>query len=818
MDAALPDRYEIVGSLGAGGTATVYRARDRTTARDVAIKVVRSNASAFVQRMLREARAVAALDHPNIVRLYDVLDDPPALVMEFVDGTCFDRALAGRPLRDRLAALECVARAVHAAHQRGIVHRDLKPANIVVDAGGRVVLMDFGLAQLESAQTHLTRTGVAVGTPLYMAPEQIRGTVADARVDVWSLSVLLYELLAGRTPFHAATIAAVYDRILRSEPPAFGRSVARDLETICRRALDKDPWRRYPTAAELADDLARYLAGEAILARPPSVAHRLRAWVARRKIVVAAALAGAVALGAALAVSLPALQAAHRQVRSAEAREAETRLYVTLEKELDLLREKFYRSTFTLDSEMQRRYEQLVERIEAQMRATGRSPQGCYLIGRCREVTAEFDRADAAYGRALDLDSRHVPSLLSRGRLRISRALAERAVQGVSEGRAAQAREKARAAVDLVRRGLEASGSKRTLELELAEAYLRLIETWGTGQRVASGPFLERWKDEPFVEEFLIVEGLSVRGGELESLATLAIQRAPSWPDAYLWRGAARQARGDTASALGDFTEVLRINPRHTPALLQRGMARQDGGDFDGAHADFSEVLRIEPTSVAALVNRGYARAAKGEPDAAIADYTEALRIEPECVDALNNRGNARAGKGELDAAVEDFTNALRIDPRCFRALLNRGNVRRAGGDIQAAIADYTEALRIDPRYVEALNNRGNAHTARRDFDAAIADYTEALRIRPAYANALVNRGLARAEQGDLRAAIEDYTAALRLAPGFLRALEERGAALGTLGEARAAASDYEEALRAAPRDWPQRATVEERLHRLRRP
>ncbi len=818
MDARLPDRYEIVGPLGAGGTATVYRAHDRSTARDVAIKVVRSNAAAFVPRMLREARAVAALNHPNIVRLYDVLDDPPALVMEFVDGASFDRALAGRPLRDRLAALECVARAAHAAHQRGIVHRDLKPANIVVDSGGRVVLMDFGLAHLESAQTHLTRTGVAVGTPLYMAPEQIRGTVVDARADVWSLGVLLYELLAGRTPFHASTVAVVYDRILRSEPPEFGRSVARDLETICRRALDKDPWRRYATAGEFADDLARYLAGEAIVARPPSVAHRLRAWVARRKIVVAAGGAGALALGAALAVALPALQAARRQVRSAEARETETRLYVTLEKELDLLREKFYRPMFALDAEMQRRYEELVARIEAQMRGTGESAQGRYLIGRCREVTAEFDRADEAYGRALDLDSRHVPSLLALGRLRISRAFMGRVVRGVDEEEAAQARERARAAVDLVRRGIEASGSARTMELDLAEAYLRLIETWGSRERVASGPFLDRWKGEPFVEEFLIIEGLSMRDGKLESLATQAIRRAPSWPHAHFWRGAARHARGDVAGAIGDFSEVLRINPRHTPALQQRGLARQDAGDPDGAIADFSEALRIDPRLAVVLVDRGICRAAKGDLDGAIADYNEALRIDPRCGAALNGRGNARAAKGDSEAAIADFTTALGVAPRLIEALLNRGNARRAGGDVAAAIADYTEALRINPRYVEALNNRGNAHTDRKDFDAAIADYDEALRLRPAYPKALVNRGLARAAKGDLHEAIEDYTAALRITPGFLNALVERAAAREALGDVRAAASDLDEALRAAPPDWPHRAAFEQRLERLRHP
>jgi hypothetical protein len=205
--------------------------------------------------------------------------------MELVDGA---------PL---LGILEQSADAVHAAHQAGIVHRDLKPGNILVDAAGRARLVDFGLSRDLGSDPALTRTGAVVGTPFYMAPEQVRGEPIDARTDVYALGVILYELLAGHPPHPGRTPPEVYSRILRDEPARI-RGVPAELETIALKAMEKKRERRYASAAEFAEDLRRFRAGEPIAARPvPRIERMLR--LARRRAPVLAATAGALlALGA----------------------------------------------------------------------------------------------------------------------------------------------------------------------------------------------------------------------------------------------------------------------------------------------------------------------------------------------------------------------------------------------------------------------------------------------------------------------------------------------------------------------------------------
>jgi tetratricopeptide (TPR) repeat protein len=297
--------YAIEAELGRGGMGIVLRGYDARLERHVALKVLRpdlthENARA---RFVREAQAAARVRHDHVVSVYAV-DSPPGgppyLVMELLDGATLAEVIRQRQCLEPGEAARLglqIADGLHAAHQAGLVHRDVKPANLLLDtATGRAKLTDFGLARLTELPSGVTQEGVIVGTPAYMSPEQARGAAPDPRSDVYSLGATLYELLTGTPPFRGAA-HLVLREVLEVEPRSPRRlndAVPRDLETVCLKAMAKEPGRRYATAGELADDLRRWLRGEPVRARPVGPAERLWRWCRRRPLVAGLA---AVALG-----------------------------------------------------------------------------------------------------------------------------------------------------------------------------------------------------------------------------------------------------------------------------------------------------------------------------------------------------------------------------------------------------------------------------------------------------------------------------------------------------------------------------------------
>jgi hypothetical protein len=300
--------YEVEAVLGQGGVGVVFRARDLRLGRPVALKMLLAGSYAGpteLARFQREAEAVASLCHPNIVQIYEVGDHEgrPYFTMELLDGGSLAQKLKTTPPPVRWAAelVASLADAVAVAHSAGIVHRDLKPANILLTPDGTPKISDFGLARRVEGEDRLTWTGTAVGTPSYMAPEQASGTTdrVGPATDVYGLGAVLYELLTGRPPFRGGSALETFQQVLSEEPVPPSRlnpRVPRDLETVCLKCLQKDPQRRYPGAAALAEDLRRYLLGQVVAARPVGTWERAGKWVRRNPAVTVLSAAAVLAL------------------------------------------------------------------------------------------------------------------------------------------------------------------------------------------------------------------------------------------------------------------------------------------------------------------------------------------------------------------------------------------------------------------------------------------------------------------------------------------------------------------------------------------
>lgn len=316
LPARLPEGFQLVRPLGVGGMGVVYQATHTASGREVAIKMLRASIASeeTARRLTREARILQKLQHPGIARMLQAgwtgsgSAREPYVVMEYVDGRSIMRTAQeqGWTREKRLTAFLAVCEAVAYAHRRGVIHRDLKPGNVIVDSAGVPKVVDFGLASLvePDAATRLTVSGQVLGTLPYISPEQLeRDTdISDTRSDVYALGVMLFELLAERAPIDVSALPAAIaiQRLREAGPPelaAVDPSLKGDLETIVLRAMAREVDRRYQTVDELAADIRRFLADEPILARPPTVAERVRRFIRRNPTLVAAGLVAVLAGG-----------------------------------------------------------------------------------------------------------------------------------------------------------------------------------------------------------------------------------------------------------------------------------------------------------------------------------------------------------------------------------------------------------------------------------------------------------------------------------------------------------------------------------------
>jgi len=442
-------RYRLEAFLGEGGMGCVFGAFDLSLNRQVALKFMKHLSAESGRHLLREARLQALVEHDAIGKVFEIgtHQGRTYLTMQCVPGKPLQFFVEVLPLEAKLALLRDVAEAVHAAHCQGLIHRDLKPGNILVceEADGQLkpYVMDFGLARrLEEA--HSTKTGGMRGTPLFMAPEQVRADpkAIDRRTDVYGLGATLYFLLSGRPPHTASNQAAVWVAILEQEAPSLRRfipNLPKQVDAIVSRALANDPSKRYGSAKALAEDLGRYLNGEPILARPPDTMELLGRWLRRHRWWVRTALISFV-----VAVSVLAWGVMERRTLAERARIYNR--FVQQTEEVEALHRNF--SMLPLH-EVAAEREYLLEKmadVESQMAAMGGIAQGPghYALGRAQLALKRYDEAEVALRKAHDANPEDPAIALALGQ--VLSALYQRELARVATLAGSDQREKGRAA------------------------------------------------------------------------------------------------------------------------------------------------------------------------------------------------------------------------------------------------------------------------------------------------------------------------------------------------------------------------------------
>jgi serine/threonine-protein kinase len=710
---SIPPDYDILGVLGRGGMGIVYKARQRRLDRIVALKIMLAGASADAvdrRRFATEAEAVARLQHPNIVQIYEVgeHDGCPYCALEFVDGPDLAHLLDGRVLSPVHAAqlLRALASAVSHAHQRGVVHRDLKPANVLLTGNGErgtgnevktscssfpvpcspfpvPKITDFGLAKRLMHESRLTQTGQVIGTPSYMAPEQATGDRRriGPRTDIYALGAILYECLTGRTPFCGATAWDTLVEVVQGEltPPRQLRpDVPAALETICLKALARDPALRYASAADLAADLQRYLDGSAIQARREGWLNRQGRKLRRHPL----ALAGLLML---LLVGLTGA-GFHWKEQDRLIREATAALQ---------------------DVDERVRQHQYAEAV--------------------RTLSRGLEHARAAGG---------VPEL--------TRELESR----LAQARRGVAAEELHRLAEHVRFHFDADALPSTQRETLA---LQCRRVWDARARLlaAQGLPLDTVTERELRTDLLDLalcwtdiharESLTPDDARREALAVLADAEKQFGPGHVLAKQqeALAAALGQTAVAEAAADQARRLPPRSAWEHYTLGRMLLRDGRTDKAAAALERAVAAQPQGFWPNFYCGicaYRRKAYLE---AVESLSSCLALAPSAAPCYHNRALALTALGRLDRALQDYDRALELEPTLAVAALNRGLLHARRGDNEQAVADLRRALDSGAEPALVYYNLAVVHEARGDRAAALDSIRRAMRHQPQPAEAV---------------------------------------------------------------------------------
>lgn len=549
----------------------------------------------------------------------------------------------------------------------------------------------------------MTQEGMAVGTPMYMAPEQVRG-IPDSigpRTDIYALGAMLYEVISGWPPHTSGTLTEMFRKILTEEPRK--PQGPRDLTIICMKALQKDPLRRYETATEFADDLDRFLRGEPISARPPSMLYRLRKALSKRRTLAAVTVSMVIIAVLAGVWVIPGWLRALREKERREAelteeqkrREALERARPYIDEGARFLAEVLakQREPDYLRSDREDLADKAIAAYESALTECPGHPEALLGIGRAHMLARRMNDALATFGRCIEADPDFAPPYLERARTRL-----ELSVAGLSS------RQPDREVLE-ARRQIE-SDLRKFGELAREAADLQY------------GKALLAYHDGRFEEACDLFQAY--------------LQRKAGDGLAHFWHGCSLAALHRWKDAERAFDSAVTWDTRFSGAWCLRGRQKERMDDQEGAIADYSRAIEISPFLVLARVRRADLLMNKEELDAALEDLDVVLRTDPDHAEAHYHRATIRQIRGDYDGAQSDLDQVIRVQPGNGSAYYNRAFLHLRQGRTTEAISDFTRAIEIAPGNLNALLSRADAYLKRGDLKEACADFERCLELAPA--------------------------------------------------------------------------------------
>ncbi len=867
-DPNLPDRpfgdkigrYLLEKELGAGGSGVVWLAKDPTLNRSVALKILSGASKDDVARFEREATTAAALQHPNIAPVFEVgtHENRPFIAMQYVSGHSLDYLVRHKRVapRDAASYIRDASRAVHYAHQSGIIHRDLKPQNIMVQpaAGSeawRVYVMDFGLARKTDVQSSISVTGMLLGTPAYMSPEQARGSdQIDQRSDIYGLGATLYALVTGRPPHEGLTPLEIVLKAAEGDvvrPRMVRPDLHPDLETIIETAMAREPERRYPTAAELAADLQRFLDSEPIKARPASIFYTLKLRVKRHPAMLgtAALVLIAVALAAALLLlkvrdrnasdELMAQASAswkenkwseakllyeqfgrrfgHTPVTSGRLADCEKRLaraaaLKTAADEavkhgvvLDDVIQQFAQRTWDPDK-LWKLAALSADALDTLARSHPDTPEILYQRARASRLLHRLEPARADIDRLIELDPTHRPARIERVRILLNQMYTRRSFsigepmnQFIRQLCAVAAKD-----AEVIEKATGILHPQARIDLSSLHGMLMYF---AEKQYTEARRHMENLANETRSPDVILwYAAMDLSREQTRSLIETVVREWPMHARGQCARGMLAKEIEDPTVAIAAFTEAIRLDPYDPLPWGQRGARRYMADEDEEAEKDIRKAIELDPHQPTSWYNLSVARLDQGDRAQALEYIDRAIEIDPGLAKRHSWRALIFEERQDYRNAIPSLSKAIELDGETQELLMRRASAQLYTGRLDEAASDVEKAIAIDPDNWEPYVIRADLMWALKRLDAARANFELACEKgakRPT--KSLMARASFIIDRGEFAQALNDMTYGCQISPTYAAVFVRRAEVLRAMGKYDGALADLDIALGISPQD-----------------